>query len=194
MATLRFYLDVRRPRKSDGKSQLQFQINHGGKTALVPLGVYLLPEGWDAHVQRVTGDTPAHKRMDILLREWRLEADIALLDMATGGRDAKGVAEVATRVLFPDRVKKEEPKRVTVLEAARRLMGLKTGRSTKESYRYLCWHLERFRPEATLDEVGREWLTGLTQNYPFRKFKIKNGEDEEAGAPGGGVASVAPGA
>ncbi len=125
MATIRFYLDVRRPRKSDGKSQLQFQINHKGKTSLVPLGMYLLPGEWDAVGQRVTGDSPAHKRMDILLRKWRLDVDVAMLDTPTCGMDAKGVATVAASLDIPKETiaaalgKKDGGKRMRELEKAK---------------------------------------------------------------------------
>ncbi len=140
----------------------------------------------------MTGSCPIRTRLDITLRRMRLDADVAMLDVPRD-LDARGIAGALIAVLFPERVRKPEPRKPTVVEVARRYADMKQS-STRDTYLRTIIHVERFRPEATLDEVGREWLTGLPQNYPFRKFKIKNGEDEEAGAPGGGVASVAPGA
>lgn len=164
MAASKIYFDKRAPR-ADGRCPLKVSISHGGRTALISLELFLLPEEWDARKSCVVGH-PNRTRLNLFIQRRKLDIDGALLDLgikgALKGRTATQIKDEVVREVFPERIMgKEQPRVGTFVESYRKFMSMKTNARTREIYRYTLDRLYKFCPKLDtlfFEDITRKWL------------------------------------
>lgn len=102
MATTKFYLDTRTARK-DGTCPLKVNLSHRRKTALISLGVSLLPRQWDCTRCRIKG-VPNMAALNAFITQRKLEIDSALLEIVQEGGDIASMGAVKFRDRVMERV------------------------------------------------------------------------------------------
>lgn len=160
MATSKFYLDKRAARK-DGKLPLKVSISHKGKTALISLGVFLLPGQWDEKAGKITGG--ANKALlNAFVTKRKLDIDAELLKLATSGNaGAMGVTAIREYILSRMNPLQESKAAGSFVKAFRKFIGQKTKQRTKEIYEITLRRLYGFCPEfekLNLEDVTKDWL------------------------------------
>lgn len=83
MISLRLYLDARAAKKGD-PCPIKLMLNHRSKTALLSLGVSVLPSQWDARSQLVV-NTPSRDSINAYLLERRSTVQNMILRMTSSG-------------------------------------------------------------------------------------------------------------
>ena len=224
MATTKFYFDTRAVR-TNGTYPLKLSLSRKGRTALISLGVSLLPGQWDFVRCKIKG-VPNAAALNAFIFQRKQEIDSALLAMMQEGGGIASMGVVQLRDCLMERaglVKSENAEGYSMKdgcsvekergggfsEAFRSFTATKEKRSTRGLYEQTLKHLERFCPDLerlSFGEITREWLTGfdrflsrtapsrnarniylrnvravfnwaidegLTEAYPFRRFRIK---------------------
>lgn len=165
MATIRYYLDVRRHR-ADGASALKIAVTSGGKRGYVPTGISLRPEQWDDAGRRVTAKHRLHRTLNSALTRWMLLATDAVLRLEIEGirRHEAFMEAVSLAVRGADEEAAAAPQRKvgTFLTRFREFAAspLKRPR-TRELYNSTISRICAFDADAdTLDfeDVTRQWL------------------------------------
>ncbi len=200
MATIKYYLDKRRP-KSDGTAQIKLSVSNGDRQ-LIGTGLYIHPDYWNSTKNWPKASYRHTARLGSQLHHIMGLAVDASLELPPSA-NAKTIAERIKSLLTPQDNAEGELKLLDVVD---RFCKLKSERSTRLTYMRTRKYIEDYDPEATLDSVSRVWLEGfnlhmaktspspngraihmrnlravfnfaideeLTANYPFRKFKIK---------------------
>lgn len=89
MVSFRYYLDTRKaPRKQDARWPLKMALTKRGDTALLPVGVYLLRDEWDADGQRVTRAHPQRSSLNNYLDRLRMRVEDLLRELVLNGAGA----------------------------------------------------------------------------------------------------------
>lgn len=83
MTTTKFYLDKRATRR-DGKFPLKISIAHKGKTSLISLDIFLLPEQWDERAEKIIG-VQNRLFLNTFITKRKLDVETALLIEAALG-------------------------------------------------------------------------------------------------------------
>lgn len=83
MATTKFHLDKRATRR-DGKFPLKISIAHKGKTSLISLDIFLLPEQWDGRAEKIIG-VQNRLSLNTFITKRKLDVETALLIEAALG-------------------------------------------------------------------------------------------------------------
>lgn len=201
MATTKFYLD-RRSVRDDGSSPLKIAISAKGKSALISLGVFILPSQWDEKA----GCVVKHLRKQFINLEigrMRMDVDAFILEMMEKGRLARMSAQ-DIKQRFTDAKNGTD----TFEQRFEAFIARKTG-STRELYWKTLKCLRRYCPKLASmawEDITVSWLRGfdaflaqtapsqnyrnihlrniravfndaitdeVTTYYPFRKFKIR---------------------
>ena len=95
MATTNFFIDKRRARK-DGTFPLKLNLSHNGRSALISLGVYVLPEQWDGVRCKIKG-LPNAAALNSFIKQRKLDIDGELLAMAQEGVGMASMGAVQLR-------------------------------------------------------------------------------------------------
>lgn len=160
MATYKIYPDVRR-RKKDGTAPVKLVLHHQGSQRYISIGMYVNPDDWDSATGKVKTCNPLHRQLNLRIGQLRLAADEVLLGIPPLCSMVE-TADILSRALFPERHQEEEaaaaPKVLRLVDVARRFAALKAQKSTRDTYERTITHLERFRPEARLEDVNQAWL------------------------------------
>ena len=170
-ATIHLYLDKRTLRA--GEAQIKIGINKRGTSAYINLGVWVLPNQWDAVREKVK-DHPNKMKLNSYIETRRTEVANLLMSMTNDGMLTKLTAtQIKNRllaVLEPDDV---EPNAfVTRME---RFCMTREADSTKEKYQITLKRILEYDSKArslTFEDINREWLEGfdhfLMQYNPSR--------------------------
>ena len=163
MATIKFYLDGRRPRK-DGTCLLKLSVSHQRQVRYVSLGIYLPPGCWDAARGVVLSSHPGHARLNNAISRLRLRAEDALLSLLSSdnGLDLPSAINAITSALNPDRDDSPQRRSTTrlLIPAMERFATAKK-KSTRLTYDRTIAHVKRFcaGQSPALEDIGPGWLS-----------------------------------
>ena len=142
MATLSIYLDTR---GTKGEAPLKAVITHKRKSAMMPLGIKLLPKQWDP-VKREVKSHPNQKFLNtyILGKKYAIEAELLKLGESgtLHGMDATAIRDAVDEALNP-----KENKDDLFVPRFERFMNLKTKKSTMSLYSWTLNKLRAFDPK-----------------------------------------------
>lgn len=159
MISVRLYLDKRAAKKGE-PCPVKLMLNNHSETALLSLGVHVLPSQWDAKAQQVTGSVVNRDSINAYLLERRTTALNLILQMISSGALAGlTVTEVKRRLealLSPgvDRSKLLVPRFEDYISRCR-------AKRTRELYSETLKKITAFDPHAAslrFEAVSKEWL------------------------------------
>lgn len=161
MATAKFYLDKRATRW-DGKFPLKISIAHKGKTSLISLDIFLMPEQWDERAEKIIG-VQNRLFLNTFIAKRKLDVETALLKLLDSGK-AGGMGITKIRDFVMSEISPEEKgteRKGTFVTAFRKFIGKKDKPRTKELYELTLSHLYRFCPDLdrlNFEDVTKDWL------------------------------------
>ena len=197
MATIKYYLDIRRPRQ-DGTCPLRIEFCSLGKSAYQPTPYSLRRDQWRR------GRVVNHERaaaINMRLQRMMLQL-VEALEQSCGYAPKLPASVIRERVLRA----MGGGGNISVSETISKFAGLKDRKSTVDSFNYTSKMVETFAPDITFEDLTIDWLTafdrwlgkrglkrntcaihlenlravvnyaideGMTANYPFKRFKIR---------------------
>ena len=162
MATAKFYLDKRATRW-DGKFPLKISIAHKGKTSLISLDIFLMPEQWDERAEKIIG-VQNRLFLNTFIAKRKLDVETALLKLLDSGK-AGGMGITKIRDFVMSEISPEEKgteRKGTFVTAFRKFIGKKDKPRTKELYELTLSHLYRFCPVEKPRDFDPFGQTGLS--------------------------------
>ena len=197
-------LDTRRALK-DGTYPVKIVVTGNSKELRLDTGVSVKEDGWNP-----TTRNAANRRTASLLSTLLTRAESTVLDLRERGVFDKLTTAQLRKALTAEGP--ASPQR-TFLEVCEQFLRLKTGKRTREIYEATMKKVTAFDPEVTMEGITPNWLREfsvflggsvngraihlrniravcnyaldeeLTQNYPFRKFKIPREETRKRSLP-----------
>ena len=159
MATLKLYLDTRRP-KHDGTCSLRIQVNHHGSTAFISLSQSILASEWDAVRSRVRVRPDREALNDYLLDRLgyynRLLKSILMSPDFRADCTARQLRDLMLAAASPS-----EPEPVTFSSVYHQYIGTLENRRTREIYETTWKRIAEFDASASLltfADVTADWL------------------------------------
>ena len=204
MAKCYLKLDTRRALK-DGTYPVKIVVTGNSKELRLDTGVSVKEDGWNP-----TTRNAVNRRTASLLSTLLTRAESTVLDLRERGLFDKLTTAQLRKALTAEGP--ASPQRA-LLEVCEQFLRLKTGKRTREIYEATMKKVTAFDPEATMEGVTPNWLREfsvflggsvngraihlrniravcnyaldeeLTQNYPFRKFKIPREETRKRSLP-----------
>lgn len=202
MATVNLYLDTRRC-KIDGTSQVKLSVNLADGNRLIPLGIYLNASQWDAVRREVNRSHPRYKRLNVILGQMKLAAEDMLLTMrrarlpvvvkaiteelfpekAVSKKTVPTLVEVAKHFAA---MKSERSTRLTYERTITQIERFRPLTKLSEVSKGWLMEFDAYMAVSMPSPNSRAMMMrnlravfnyaideGLTDNYPFRRFKIK---------------------
>lgn len=204
MAKCYLKLDTRRALK-DGTYPVKIVVTGNSKELRLDTGVSVKEDGWNPATRNAV-----NRRTASLLSTLLTRAESTVLDLRERGLFDKLTTAQLRKALTAEGP--ASPQR-TFLEVCEQFLRLKTGKRTREIYEATMKKVTAFDPEVTMEGITPNWLREfsvflggsvngraihlrniravcnyaldeeLTQNYPFRKFKIPREETRKRSLP-----------
>jgi len=204
MAKCYLKLDTRRALK-DGTYPVKIVVTGNSRELRLDTGVSVKEDGWNP-----TTRNAANRRTASLLSTLLTRTEFTVLDLRERGVFDKLTTAQLRKALTAEGP--ASPQR-TFLEVCEQFLHLKTGKRTREIYEATMKKVTAFDPEVTMEGITPNWLREfsvflggsvngraihlrniravcnyaldeeLTQNYPFRKFKIPREETRKRSLP-----------
>lgn len=204
MAKCYLKLDTRRALK-DGTYPVKIVVTGNSKELRLDTGVSVKEDGWNP-----TTRNAVNRRTASLLSTLLTRTESTVLDLRERGVFDKLTTAQLRKALTAEGP--ASPQR-TFLEVCEQFLRLKTGKRTREIYEATMKKVTAFDPEVTMEGITPNWLRELsvflggsvngraihlrniravcnyaldeelTQNYPFRKFKIQREETRKRSLP-----------
>ena len=159
MATLKLYLDTRRP-KHDGTCSLRIQVNHHGSTAFISLSQSILPSEWDAVRSRVRVRPDREALNDYLLDRLgyynRLLKSILMSPDFRADCTARQLRDLMLAAASPS-----EPEPITFCGVFQKYIRTLENRRTREIYETTWKRIAEFDASSSLltfADVTADWL------------------------------------
>lgn len=159
MATTKFYLDKRFPRK-DGSSPLYIALRNNGSVAYIPVNFSLFPSQWNMEESKVNNSHPQHKALNTRLIHIKSEIDIILLELSEQRSikkmDALQLKELIMAKINPNDYTEDAHSFENVFNA---FMMLKS-ESTRDIYKQTLKKISTFADIKKLnyDDITIDWL------------------------------------
>ena len=200
MATVKIYLDSR---AAQGEAPLKLAVNHGSKTAMIPLGIKVSKEQWNKAQQAVVKHPNARSINPILTgAKLAAEREILKLSERLSSMDVKDIRDRIWEALDPSRKKS-----TTFLSRLERYASLQDNKNTRDTFLWCAKRLHTFDPEIgkrTFEDINTDYLkeldaslglaqnsksilfrnirtvfndaidAGITSSYPFKSYRIKS--------------------
>ena len=162
MATTKFYLDTRSACK--GKpAPLKIALTKKGSTALISLGIKLLPSQWDRRAEKITNH-PNKLFLNTFIGNRKLEIDKLLLKLSEDGTAARLTATGLKKRILSE-LSPEKESEVGNLFATRFLKFANSKKeSTKGVYMHTYSRMRAYEPDLErlgFDDITPEWLAGF---------------------------------
>ena len=204
MAKCYLKLDTRRALK-DGTYPVKIVVTGNKKEVRVDTGVSVKEDGWNTSTRNAV-----NRRTASLLSTLLTRAESVILDLRERGMFDKMTTTQLRKALTAEGPASPQ---TTFLEVCEQFLRLKTGKRTREIYETTMKKVKVFAPDATMEDITPNWLREfsvflggavngraihlrniravcnyaldeeLTQNYPFRKFKIPREETRKRSLP-----------
>lgn len=177
MAKIKLYLDTRNSKRGE-ESPLKLSIRNKNTSALIGLGISLLPSQWDARTEKVISH-PRKSAYNTYISQRRLDAQEVILElMRTGDIDSMSASDIKKHIIRMMSPKEEEKQEGTFLKSFLKFISEKSNPRTKEVYEYTLSRIHKFCPDADLlnfEDVTKEWLvsfeTFLEQTSPSKNAR-----------------------
>lgn len=177
MAKIKLYLDTRNSKRGE-ESPLKLSIRNKNTSALIGLGISLLPSQWDARTEKVISH-PRKSAYNTYISQRRLDAQEVILElMRTGDIDSMSASDIKKHIIRIMSPKEEEKQEGTFLKSFLKFISEKSNPRTKEVYEYTLSRIHKFCPDADLlnfEDVTKEWLvsfeTFLEQTSPSKNAR-----------------------
>lgn len=204
MAKCYLKLDKRRALR-DGTYPVKIVVTGNGKELRLDTGVSVKEDGWNPSTRNAV-----NRRTASLLSTLLTRVESTVLDLRERGVFDKLTTAQLRKALTAEGP--ASPQRA-FLEVCEQFLRLKTGKRTREIYEATMKKVTAFDPEVTMEGITPNWLREfsvflggsvngraihlrniravcnyaldeeLTQNYPFRKFKIPREETRKRSLP-----------
>ncbi len=179
MATVKLYLDGRRPRR-DGTCPVKIMVNDRGGTCLIPTSVHLPPAQWDARASRVVGRSDRAELNRALARHRQRVEDIVAALAADGELRRHGLSGLKERIeeaMLPEDLRPADSSRLFV-RCFLRFARTRGGR-TRELYLITLKRLREFAGDGldalSFADITGEWLAlfdrHLAERSPSRNAR-----------------------
>lgn len=161
MASIKFYFDKRAQRK-DNRSPLKVGVSSRGEYALINLNVLLLPEQWDASLNKVVKH-PNKLFLNNYINRRMLDIETVLLKLTESGEiHSMKIQAVKRRIeesLRPADVD-EVPEKLLFVDRFRMFMSEKTNLRTKELYQATLNRISVYTDinALTFEDITVSWL------------------------------------
>lgn len=161
MITTRPYLDTRASAPGT-EAPLKLSICLHGKTALIPLGIKLLPECWDAKTQTVVRH-PQKQRLNIAIQHRKNEIDMEILRLVESGRAkaARTVTELK-RIIMNSLNNEGGTEPGTFIARFKSFAESRPAEGSRRNYRDTIRKMQAFDPGVqyrTFEDIDRDWLS-----------------------------------
>ena len=163
MASVKPYFDTRSPRK-DGTCPLKLAVNHKGRTVLVSLNIYLLPDCWDTDENEVVKDKRKVVYNDALRRRLHLAQDVIFKLSETGELKTMTAAALKKRIEAGENPGPEASSNTEsaplLRNAFREFISTCKTKGTKAIYLHTLERIEKFTDLDTLtfEQIDASWL------------------------------------
>lgn len=162
MATTKFYLDTRNA-KAGKTAPLKIAVTQKGKTALIHLGIHLLPEQWDKTAGRIVGH-PNKFALNNYITKRRQDIDSVILKLTETGEIARlsamDIKKRITASFCPDAEQTNDSFMERFLAFA-----MSKKESTKAIYMHTYRRMAAYCGGAleglSFEDITKEWLTGF---------------------------------
>lgn len=159
MVTIKIYLD-KRALKQNKEAPLKVSFTKKGDTALMPLGVKVLPSQWDAKAQKVVSH-PGKEALNAFIRNRVVAVQNIILSLTTSGELTRLTAtQVKNKVasLLEPEVEKEN----LFVSWFEKYIAMQENRRTREIYQATLKKLRAYDKmigKLTFEEISKAWLT-----------------------------------
>ena len=158
MATVKIQLDKRTIRK-DGTSPLKLCIFHKGKSALISLNTFVLPQNWNPRDGKITG-VANRVNLNAFITRKRLDAENTILNLASDGSLASMSLARLKDAILGNNEEENIPKH-GLSYAFHRFIGQKENPGTRSVYRQTLVKLYAFCPDfdsISYEDITKGWL------------------------------------
>lgn len=177
MATTRFYLD-RRSTKKDGTHPLKISIAHKGKTSLISLGVFLLPEQWNDRDGKIIGVGNKTFLNNFILKR-KIDIDSLILNLSENGvLHNINASQIRDKVISELVIKDDCSEMGSFVRVFNNFISQKTKPRTKEIYNLTLSRLHKFCPNLDtleFESINKDWLISfdnfLSQTSPSKNAR-----------------------
>lgn len=164
MATVSIYLDKRA--SGYGEAPMKACISHGGKTALISLGVKLLPSQWDKTKKAVINH-PNKKYLNIYISERKIAIEREILKLSeigkTRGLSVIQIKDLVEKSIYPERFTGGD----TFQRRFELSISLKKKRQTIDSYKWTLKRLKEFDRNLnarSFEDITADYLNRLIKS------------------------------
>lgn len=157
MATVKIQLDKRTVRKN-GTSPLKLCISHKGKSALISLNTFVLPENWNPCTEKIIG-VANRVNLNAFITRKRLDAENSILNLASDGSLAAMSLTKLKNVILEKN--EEESSKRGLSYAFHKFIEQKENSGTKSVYKQTLVKLYAFCPNfdaINYEDVTKGWL------------------------------------
>ena len=162
MATTKFYLDKRAVRK-DGTSPLKLSISHQGKTTLISLDVYLLPEQWEPHIGKILG-LPNKLFLNNYIYHRKVDIETIILRLLENNELSRmNISQLRERIISELKPQEEQSSN-NFTETFKKFLETKTNPRTHEIYQQTFSKIEKYDSNYNtlrFEDITNNWLTGF---------------------------------
>ena len=165
MATTKLYLDTRAI-KIDGTAPMKLSITKNQKTALLSLGLSLLPKQWDKRTGKIKSH-PHKQYLDTFLARTKIEADTLILKLIESGEYVyMNAKDIRDRILLESRPKESNIINGPFRDSFVKFASLKKKNSTKDIYLQTLNRIIDYIGAPAInrlrfEDVTNDWLIGF---------------------------------
>lgn len=157
MATTKFYLD-KRSKKRDNSYPLTISISHNGSSSLLPIGISLKADEWDARSEKITRH-PQKQILNTLITKRKFEVDMIILSLASDKRLRKVRATELKSLILQN--SKESPEDTLFAKQFLKSIELKSKKGTKDVYKHTYNRIKAFEKNfdnLRFEDINKDWL------------------------------------
>lgn len=160
MASTKFYLDTRSV-SSLGEMQLKVAINSAKQTAMISLGISLLPENWDKSAGRVIVH-PNRIMLNDFITKRKNDIDMALFELRMCDRGVDSLPAIKLKKLIMDKLNPPKPDVHYFVPRFIKFTEMHQKESTRGVYLHTLSRMKAFcggcLDELTFEDITKDWL------------------------------------
>lgn len=159
MISLRLYLDSRAAKKGES-CPIKLMLNHRSRTALLSLGVSVLPSQWDAKSQQVV-NSPSRDSINAYLLERRATVQNLILRMTSSG-ELLGLSITEVKRKIEEALSPDVDSSSMVVPRFEDFISRCKAKRTREIYQVTLAKVQAFEPHAVslrFEAITKDWLS-----------------------------------
>lgn len=158
MARVKFYLDCR-VKHTSGKYPLKLNISHKGRTALLPLNIFLSSDQWDVRAEKIISH-PSRAALNSVIVRRKADAETVIASLDADGRLPNMTANEIKKAISADNISEAAPERRDVQSVFEEMISLKK-KSTAGIYSNTLTRLKEFCPRLDtlhFEDISPKWI------------------------------------